>query len=337
MIISWNTTNQCNMYCDHCYRESGLVSEGELDTEQGKKMIEEIKKAGFRIMIFSGGEPLMRPDIVELIAYASSLGLRPVVGSNGTLLTRELALALKDAGLLRIGISLDSLDVDRHNQLRKYGCAFEEAVRGMEICREIGLEFQVHTTVMKWNIPELDSLTDFAIEKGAKAHHIFFLIPTGRGLQIEGDMLNEQEYEDVINQLLDKQKEVDIEIKPTCAPQFMRIAREKQIDMRFTKGCIAGMSYCIVSPKGDVQPCAYFDLRVGNVKDTPFDVIWRESEVFKAMRTEDYSGGCGVCGHKSICGGCRARAYYNYEGDYMAEDSWCILNKETGDDNGSNQ
>ncbi len=327
MIISWNSTNQCNMYCDHCYRESGEASIGELTTEEAKTLINEIKKAGFMIMIFSGGEPLMRPDIVELIAHASKVGLRPVIGSNGTLLTETLVRHLKEAGALRIGISLDSLDVAKHNSLRKYDQAFEEAVRGMDLCNEAGLEFQIHTTVMKWNLNELDALTDFAVNKGAKAHHIFFLIPTGRGLQIEGDMLSESEYEEVLNQILEKQKTVPIELKPTCAPQFMRIAKEKDIEMRFTKGCIAGSSYCIISPKGDVQPCAYFDLRVGNVKETPFDQIWAQSEVFKKMRTEEYEGGCGICSYKSICGGCRARAYYNYDGDYMGEDSWCIMNK----------
>ena len=327
MIVSWNTTNKCNMFCDHCYRESGEQSAGELTTEQGKKLIDEIKRAGFKIMIFSGGEPLMRSDIVELISYASDSGLRPVIGSNGTLLTEELALQLKRAGALRIGISLDSLDEKKHNELRKYENAFQEAVRGMEICNKVGLEFQIHTTVMKWNLGELSEMTDFAVAKGAKAHHLFFLIPTGSGLNIEEDMLNEQEYEDVLNQVLEKQKKVDIEIKPTCAPQFMRIASQKGMDMRFSKGCIAGISYCIVSPKGDVQPCAYFDLRVGNVKEKAFDEIWRESEVFRRMRTEEYSGGCGDCRYKNSCGGCRARAYYNHDGDYMAEDSWCILNK----------
>ena len=316
------------MYCDHCYRESGEESVGELTTEQGKKLITEIKKAGFMIMIFSGGEPLMRPDIVELIAHARNEGLRPVIGSNGTLLTEELALRLKEAGAVRIGISLDSMDPVKHNQLRKYEKAYEEAVRGMEICNKVGLEFQIHTTVMKWNLPEMEALTDFAVTKGAKAHHLFFLIPTGRGLNIESDMLNEEEYEEVLNKVLEKQKNVNIEIKPTCAPQFMRIAKEKEMNMRFSKGCIAGISYCIISPKGDVQPCAYFDLRVGNVKDQAFDKIWKESPAFQKMRTEEYSGGCGDCNYKYICGGCRARAFYNYEGDYMAEDSWCILNKQ---------
>lgn len=327
MIISWNTTNKCNMYCDHCYRESGEENIGELTTEEGKKLITEIKKAGFMIMIFSGGEPLMRPDIVELIAHAKSVGLRPVLGSNGSLLTEDLAYRLKEAGAIRIGISLDSLDSKKHNHLRKYENAFEEAVRGMEICNKVGLEFQIHTTVMKWNLKEMEAITDFAVSKGAKAHHLFFLIPTGRGVNIEADMLTEEEYEEVLNIVLEKQKKVKIEIKPTCAPQFMRIAKEKEMDMRFTKGCIAGISYCIVSPRGDVQPCAYFDLRVGNVKDKPFDEIWRESTAFEKMRTEEYSGGCGECNYKFICGGCRARAYYNYDGDYMAEDSWCILNK----------
>ena len=121
-----------------------------------------------------------------------------------------------------------------------------------------------------------------------------------------------------------KQTEVKIEIKTTCAPQFMRIAGQKNIPVRFSRGCLAGISYCIINPKGDVQPCAYLDIPVGNVKEKPFDEIWRDSKLFKELRTMEYGGKCGDCNFIDTCGGCRARAYYYSNGDYMAEDNWCL-------------
>ncbi|RQD71376.1 MAG: putative heme d1 biosynthesis radical SAM protein NirJ2 [Tindallia sp. MSAO_Bac2] len=324
MIISWNSTNQCNMFCDHCYRDSGIKSSQELNTKEAKALLDEIKKAGFKIMIFSGGEPLMRNDLVELVAYAKAIGLRPVLGSNGTLLTPELAADLKNAGAMGIGISLDSMSAEKHDKLRQYKGAWKEAVRGMNICKKAGLPFQIHTTVMDWNTPELEALTDFAVDEGAVAHHFFFLVPTGRGASIEDTSLRAAEYESVITRIMQKQKEVAIELKPTCAPQFMRIAKELHIETRFGRGCLAGTAYCIISPTGKVQPCAYMDMEIGDVRQTPFSEIWANSTVFKTLRSFDYSGYCGHCRYKKSCGGCRARAAYYHNGDYMAEEPWCL-------------
>ena len=257
MIMSWNTTNKCNMFCDHCYRESGEQAAGELDTMQAKKLIEEVAKAGFKIMIFSGGEPMTRPDIYELIAHARAQGLRPVLGSNGSLITPEAAVKLKEAGLMGAGISLDSLDKDKHDALRKLDGAWDLAVAGMKNCLAAGLRVQIHTTVMDWNQEEVEAITDFAVELGASAHHIFFLVPTGRGEKIVDQALKREDYENLLVRIMKKAQTVPIEIKPTCAPQFMRVAEELGMEQRFTKGCLAGTSYCIISPKGDVQPCAY--------------------------------------------------------------------------------
>lgn len=328
MILSWNTTNQCNMFCAHCYREAGKKRNEELNTDEGKQLIDEIARAGFRIMIFSGGEPLMREDIFELIEYAAGRGLRCVLGTNGTLITEETAIKLKRAGLMGAGISLDSLDKGRHNTLRGYENAWDLTLKGMENCKKAGLAFQVHTTVMDWNQAEIEKITDFAVEAGAVAHHIFFLIPTGRGKEIETEALDRASYENVLRRIMKKSTEVNIEIKPTCAPQFMRIANQMGLKLRYTKGCIAGTSYCIIGPTGRVQPCAYMDKEIGNVRETPFDVIWRENEVFKRLRTEEYGGACGACRYKSACGGCRARAAYYHDGDYMQQDDICILGEK---------
>ena len=312
MIVSWNTTNACNMYCAHCYRDAGCRAEDELSTAEAEKLLTEIARAGFRIMIFSGGEPLMRPDIVRLVRFAAGLGLRPVFGTNGTLLTDTLARALKEAGAMGMGISLDSLDAQKHDAFRSFPGAWAGAVRGMECCRRAGLAFQVHTTVMDWNEKELEAMTDFAVEKGAVAHHLFFLVPTGRASSIGDTSLDAAAYEAVLTRIMEKQKHVPIELKPTCAPQFMRIAAMMGVKTRFRRGCLAGTAYCIIGPRGKVQPCAYLNMEVGDVRKTPFDIIWKESDVFRRLRTLDYKGGCG------------ARAAVYHDGDYMAEEPWCL-------------
>ena len=324
MIVSWNTTNACNMYCAHCYRDAGCKAAEELSTAEAKTLLEQIAAAGFKIMIFSGGEPLMRPDILELVRHASSLKLIPVFGTNGTLITRERAQQLLDAGARGMGISLDSLDREKHNRFRSFEGAWEGAVEGMKNCRAVGLPFQIHTTVMDWNQHELEAITDFAVEIGARAHHFFFLVPTGRAASIEEEALRTREYEDVLRRIMIKQQSVPIEIKPTCAPQFLRIASELGMKTRFRRGCLAGLSYCIISPRGKVQPCAYLNMELGDVRETPFDVIWKRNPILARLRTLDYGGKCGGCRYKNACGGCRARAACYHDGDFMAEDQCAI-------------
>lgn len=330
MIVSWNVTNACNMYCDHCYRDAGCKAEEELSTAEAKTLLEQIARANFKIMIFSGGEPLTRPDIVELVAYARDLGLRPVFGTNGTLITLDMARRLKEAGAMGMGISLDSMDKEKHNNFRKFPQAWEGAVQGMRNCRAVGLPFQIHTTVMDWNNHELEAITDFAVAEGAVAHHFFFLVPTGRAKTIEAESLRAEAYEETLTRIMKKQQEVDIELKPTCAPQFLRIAAQMGMKTRFRRGCLAGMAYCIISPRGKVQPCAYLNMELGDVRETPFDEIWKNSEVLNRLRTLEYSGGCGTCDFKHACGGCRARAAYYHEGDYMAEEPWCLYHGRKG-------
>ena len=237
-----------------------------------------------------------------------------------------MAQKLKDAGISAIGISLDSLNSEKHNSFRGYDDAFKDTIYAMKNCRDLGIRFQVHTTVMDWNKDEIISLTDFSVAMGAAAHHIFFLVPTGRGKNIEDELLNSEEYEDLLTSIMKKQNEVNIEIKPTCAPQFVRIAEKLGIDSRFKRGCIAGINYCIINPKGDVQACAYLTEVAGNVRETPFDEIWKSNELFNNLRTQDYKGICNSCKSKKNCGGCRARAAYYNDGDYMSSDRICIFN-----------
>ncbi len=324
MIVSWMTTNKCNLTCKHCYQDARPdACARELTTDEARTLIDQIAVAGFKIMIFSGGEPLMRPDIYDLVAYAASKGLRPVFGTNGTLITPEVAARLKQAGACAMGISLDSLDAARHDAFRGMEGAWQATVDGMRACREAGLPFQIHTTVLDWNEDEVCDITDFAVEQGAVAHYVFFLIPVGRGKFINGTALKVADNERLLRRIMAKQAEVPIDVKPTCAPQFTRVAKQLGVETRFARGCLAGLTYCIVSPEGVVRPCAYMTQEAGNVREQPFDEIWKTSPVFERLRTRSYEGACGTCDYREGCGGCRARAAYYHDGDFMAQDDYC--------------
>lgn len=333
MIVSWMTTNRCNLRCAHCYQDAREATDKELTTEEAKTMISQIARAGFKMMIFSGGEPLMRPDIYELVEHAASCGLRPSFGTNGTLIDDEVAQRLRRVGAFAMGISVDSLDLEKHDRFRGLENAHELTLRGIEACRRAGLPFQIHTTVVDWNRDEVCDITDFAVSIGARAHYIFFLIPVGRGKYIQETSLEVRENERLLAALMRKSAEVPIEVKPTCAPQFTRVAKQLGVETRFKRGCLAGLTYCVVGSEGIVRPCAYMTEEAGDVRQMPFDEIWANSPLFAQLRTQAYEGACGSCDYKDGCGGCRARAAYYHDGDILAQDDYCAhgqkLNRET--------
>lgn len=322
MIISWNITRACQLKCRHCYRDAGRKEADELSTSEGLDLIDEIAKAGFKILILSGGEPLLRSDVFDLIAHARALGLRPVLGTNGVLITRGVARRLKDAGLARAGISLDSTDEAVHDDFRQENGAWQGSLAGMRACREEGLEFQVHTTVTRFNDRNVLSITDLAVSEGARAHHIFFLVPTGRGKDLA--VISSERYNSLLREVLKKQRTAPIELKPVCAPQFIPLAQEMGLPLRFQRGCLAGISYCCILPNGEVHPCPYFPVSAGNVRMTRFSEMWANHTLFRELRAADYEGACGTCCHKTSCGGCRARAYAA-TGSYMEFDSECVF------------
>ncbi|MDI6703717.1 MAG: putative heme d1 biosynthesis radical SAM protein NirJ2 [bacterium] len=329
MLISWNTTWVCNLRCRHCYRDAGKKAKDELSTSEGKLLLEEIGGSGFKRIVFSGGEPLLRKDIYELVRYAKDLGLDSVFGTNGTLISPEVARMLKLAGATRIGISLDSLRENIHDDFRQVKGAYRKAISGMKSCKMVGLEFQIHTTVMEFNYDEIEEISNFSERIGAEAYHIFFLIPTGRARDYQYSKRGVQQwakmYESLLQRILIKQKEIDIELKPTCAPQFVRQALQMNIPIRFKKGCLAGISYCCILPNGDVHPCPYLPINAGNIREKGFKEIWEEADILLKLRSRNYKGKCGRCDYKESCGGCRARAYF-YSEDYMGEDPFCLYN-----------
>jgi len=318
------------LYCKHCYRESGPheLVDNELSTEEGKKLLREMYRAGFRIIVFSGGEPLMRDDIFELVEYAKDLNMITLMGSNGTLITKGYAEKLKNSGLNSIAISIDSLDEKKHNEFRGSDTGLKKALEGAKNCIDAGLKVQINCTITRDNLKEIENIMNFASDFGAVSSHMLFLVEVGRGKNIGYTSLSKKEYKNAINTIIDKNLNLDIRVKPTCAPQYKVEALLKGIDSPGGRGCIAGTSYCSILPNGDVHICPYTPIKVASVKEDTFDSIWENNETFKKLRDfKSYKGNCGSCNHINICGGCRARAY-NYSGDWLGEDPFCLLEEE---------
>lgn len=339
-LVSWNTTKACNLRCEHCYRDAMYKLENELTTEEGFRLIDDISELNDKcILILSGGEPLMREDIFDLARYASDRGLRVVLGTNGTLITEEVAGKLLDAGVKRVGISIDSIYPEQHDRFRGVRGAWEAAVQGAKNCLKVGLPFQIHITITSDNYNQLPQMIEFAEDLGASALHVFFLVAVGRGEHIAGKEITPQMYEELLNLLYDKQKETRIFLKATCAPQYYRVmikrsleeGREPMIRGRrlseldyMSKGCLAGTRYCCILPEGEVHPCPYLPVRAGHIReDGGFKNVWMNSSVFRELRDPSLiKGKCGICEFKDYCGGCRARAYSRFR-DYLMHDPAC--------------
>jgi heme b synthase len=306
-----------------------------LTTDEGIKLLDDLAAMGQIVVILTGGEPLLRQDIFDLAAYGTALGHRMVMAVNGTLLTPAVAARLKDAGIQRLSISLDGASAASHDRLRAVAGAFAGALAGIAACREAGLPFQINTTVTRANRAELPAIYELAVQLEAVAHHVFVLVPTGRGELLREELESPEEYEETLNWLLARQRDGKLFIKPTCAPQYYRLwrqdaaARGEKISAAthgmeaMTKGCLGGQGFAFVSYTGEVQPCGYLELAAGNIRETMFPEIWANSELFRQLRrVDDYHGKCHACQYRKVCGGCRARAHA-LTGDVLGEDPIC--------------
>lgn len=344
-LISWNLTYRCNLRCAHCYLDAAADRDAaELSTDAAKGVIDQIADVSSPILVLSGGEPLLRSDLLEIAVYGRSRGLRMALGTNGTLVDDAAARDLRRAGIEKAAISLDASGPGMHDRFRGVPGAWARAVEGILACRENGIGVQLHTTVTPENCYELETIIGLGEDLGIRDFQIFFLVPTGRGSGLKD--IAPQMYESLIRRILQKIASSDLSIRPTCAPQFMRIASQMGIRTDgWKKGCIAGQSYCRITPTGEVTPCPYLPLGLGNILDVPFRAIWFRSRVLQEMRDPDaLQGRCGRCEYRSVCGGCRARAYGltggashacggtlpSGDGSYLAEDPWCPYEPDAG-------
>lgn len=325
-LVAWEVTRKCNLHCRHCRAaaEPGPYA-GELNFGEAKALVDDLASFCKPILILTGGEPLLCEWLFDIVAYARERGLSPVIGTNATLIDGTMAERIAAAGVKRLSVSLDFPTAEAHDAFRGETGAFAAALRGIAALRRAGVEVQVNTTVTKLNRHLLPALHELAVKADVQAFHPFLLVPTGRGADLAGVELSAEDYEETLQWVWTTQQTSPLEFKPTDAPQYQRIVRQHCVAGTgcHSKGCLAGTGFCFVSHVGDVQPCGYFDLKLGNVRQTPLSRIWAESPVLEDLRhPERLKGKCGACEYKTVCGGCRARALAK-TGDYLAEEPYC--------------
>jgi radical SAM protein with 4Fe4S-binding SPASM domain len=349
-LVVWGFTKQCNLRCKHCYENAELKpAEDELTTDETKAVIDQFADIGVVAIAFSGGEPLIRKDFFEIVKYASDRDFYISVASNGTLITPEVAKRLRDVGVNYIEVSLDGFEKE-HDRFRRVPGAWKRTCQGIKNCVNAGLDTCVATTVTHHNLKNIPKFIDF-VENKLKANRVIFFnyVPTRRGKDIAKDDLTPQEREELLKfmygKMLDKGCRLDVF---STAPQYSRIAKEfasgPEVATHFTNkqatemlqgrtkaltefigGCGAGRLYCGLEPNGDIQPCVFIPIKIGNIREQPLKEVWGNSPVLKKIRDRDKIKGCGECEHRYICGGCRARAY-GYFGDVAGPDPGCINN-----------
>ena len=334
-IVAWEITRSCNLACAHCRAAAHLEPyPGELSLAECKAVIDDIASISDPILIVTGGEPLMRPDIWDIIAYAFEKGLHPVIGTNGTMIDDAMAKKIADAGVPKVSVSLDFPDAEGQDAFRGQKGAFDETVQGIKNLEKYGVHVQVNTTVTKANATKLDEIHNVSKELGATDFHPFLLVPTGRGEDLIDVELTPEEYDEVLTWAYHRQKTSCMAFKPTDAPQYFRIMRQQAASegiritpathgrMAVSRGCLGGISFVFISHTGDVQPCGYFDMQLGNVKEQKFSDIWTNSPVFDDLRHYDRLKGKEPASTAGVCGGCRARALSVY-GDYLETEPYC--------------
>ncbi len=341
-LLAWEVTRTCNLSCIHC-RAASLDNSypGELDTRACLAFLEDLSALGSPIVILTGGEPLVRDDIAVIAQRGTDLGFRMTLATNGTLLTAARAKELKRVGIQRVSISLDGATEASHDEFRAQKGAYKSAMEGVDALKRAGLEFQINTTITSKNISEIPAIQEIALDLGAVAHHVFLLVPTGRGRNLYEQTFSAQDYEEVLEWFYEQRGKVPISLKATCAPHYYRIMRQRAkeggVKLTFethgldavTRGCLGGTGFLFVSHVGDVQPCGYLEVKCGNILEKPIAEIWAQSEVLNQLRDPDcYKGKCGVCEYRRVCGGCRARGF-EATGDFLAEEPLCTYVPKT--------
>jgi radical SAM protein with 4Fe4S-binding SPASM domain len=327
-VVAWNLTKRCNLHCTHCYISAGPweTAEAELSTAECRRVVDELLAVNpAPMLILSGGEPLVREDLPELVAYASGRGATVVVGTNGTMLTDARAATLKDAGASGVAVSVDSLEESRHDGFRGGPHALSRTVAGLARLRARRLDFVVQTTATPENADEIPALVEWAAAQGAVCFNLYFLVPTGRGAGLVD--LTPEKVETLLEVLAEAERRHRgaMMVRAKCAPHFMRRVHQSDPDspvLNYRTRCPCGIDYCRITPDGKVTPCPYMPTVAGDLRRQSFGEVWSGSGVFAALRQRELGGRCGRCEYRLVCGGCRARALAT-NGSYLAEDPSC--------------
>ncbi len=345
--VAWEITQACGLACVHC-RASAQPRRHprELSTTEGFALMDGIAEMGKPILVVTGGDPLMRGDVYDLIRYGDEKGLRVSLSPSATaLLSRNNLQRAKDAGVMRLHLSLDGATPEIHDAFRQVRGSYDRTIQGLQSARDIGLSLQIGTTVTQRNISDLPSLARLIQGFGALMWNIFFLVPTGRGK--EEDMVSPQQHEETFHWMYELSKEVPFDVRTTAAQHYRRVVIERTRAELGERGAIHqalsgagyslqdglarpqqgvndGKGFCFISHIGDVCPSGFLQLPAGNVREKPIAEIYRDAPLFRELRDPSLlKGRCGRCEYRRICGGSRARAY-SLTGDYLAEEPCCI-------------
>jgi radical SAM protein with 4Fe4S-binding SPASM domain len=350
-VVFWNITDRCNLSCTHCYNKSGpdRSTAGELTTTEAMSVIDDLADMGVPLILFSGGEPLMREDIWDLALYARSRGLKMALSTNGTLIKREVAGRIKECGIEYAGISLDGARAETHDRFRNLPGAFEQTIAGFAACREAGLRCGVRITLTKENCHELEEIVDLALSLGASRFCLYWLVPAGRGIDSYSRLqLDKTDVTDALSLLYRKAKETDpatIEFLTVDAPQdcihlLASMEKDRSEDLADARtlleslkgGCSAGTRVANIDAQGNIFPCQFArspEFLVGNIRSQSFSKLWNDSQnpVLARFREKQasFKGRCLTCCHRDLCGGgCRVRAHA-VDGDFFAQDPFCFV------------
>ncbi len=334
-VVAWNLTKRCNLECAHCYiaagpRESAAT---ELDTAACLEIVDQLLAVNpAPLIILSGGEPLLRQDLAEIAHYATVNGATVVVGTNGTLLTEERIVGLKQAGVRGVAVSVDSLRPSYHDNFRHGRGALADVQAALGRLAAVRLDFIVQTTVTKGNRAELERLVAWSAEQGAVAFNCYFLVATGRGASLTD--LAPADYEAVLADLArwERAYRGRMLVRAKCAPHFMRHVHRSDPDspvLNYQTRCPCGTQYCRITPDGKLTPCPYLPEAAGDLRAQSFADIWRSSPLFRQLREGALGGKCGACEYRALCGGCRARAFA-LTGDVLAADPSCAYEPTAG-------
>jgi AdoMet-dependent heme synthase len=347
-LVIWETTRSCDLACLHCRAEAVTRRHPlELTTTEAKRMMDDVRRFGRPLFVLTGGDPLKRPDVIELVAYGSSIGLRMAMTPSGTpLMTPEILTQLRDAGLSRLAVSLDGSTAEIHDTFRGVEGSYAWTLDMLRVAREIGLTTQVNTTVSRHNLEDFDPLCDLMVGLGITLWSVFFLVPTGRANPSE--VASAEEFEHVFHRMYDLSKTAPFDIKSTAAPQYRRVVLQRQVAERRagtrtekavpltagvgfsladgvgrSKGVNDGDGFVFISHLGAIYPSGFLPLAGGNVRTDDLVNVYRTSPLFLALRDRDrLKGKCGVCEYRDVCGGSRARAYA-VTGDYLEAEPFC--------------
>ncbi|MGO9318413.1 MAG: TIGR04053 family radical SAM/SPASM domain-containing protein [Terracidiphilus sp.] len=356
-LAIWEVTQSCDLACKHCRAAAQPIAHpDELTNAEGKALIDQIAAMGVPIFVFTGGDPLKRADVFELIRYAADKGVQVALTPSATpLLTREAIFKLKEAGLVRLGISLDGSNPQIHDTFRGLPGAYARTIQAIEWANEAGIPIQVHTTISRHNAHDLDGLCALFEKMAIVMWNVFFLVPVGRG-QLD-DLLDAHQFERIFGQIYELSQRVNFQIKTTEAMHYRRYLLQHNLEERkighghpgiakhaamvyepgaptrdaktrtaswATRRVNDGKGFLFVSHVGNVYPSGFLPIHAGNIRETPLSEIYRNAPIFKSLRdTSKLEGKCGACEYKEICGGSRARAYA-VTGDPLAQEPCCI-------------